>query len=32
MYAKGGKGVFKVELRTAEVEPRFEICHDAIAA
>ena len=24
--AKGGKGVFKAELRAAEVDPRFKIC------
>ena len=24
--AKGGKGVFKAELRPAEVDPRFDIC------
>ena len=29
MYGKGG--VFKAELRVAEVDPRFKICRDAIA-
>ena len=30
--AKGDRGVvFKAELRAAEVDPRFEICRDAIA-
>ena len=31
MYGKGGLGVFKAELRGAEVDPRFEICRDANA-
>ena len=31
MYGKGGFGVFKAELRAAEVDPHFEICRDAIA-
>ena len=31
MYSKGGEGVFKAELQVAEVDPRFEICCDAIA-
>ena len=26
MYGKGGYGVFKAELRAAEVDPRFDIC------
>ena len=29
MYGKGG--VFKAELRVAEVDPRFKICRDANA-
>ena len=31
MYCKGEKGVFKAELRAAEVDPRFKNCRDAIA-
>ena len=26
MYGKGVSGVFKAELRAAEVDPRFKIC------
>ena len=31
MYGKEGQGVFKAELRAAEVDPRFEICREPIA-
>ena len=31
MYGKGVSGVFKAELRAAEVDPRFEVCRDAMA-
>ena len=31
MYGKGGKGVFKAELRADVVDPNFKICRDAIA-
>ena len=31
MYGKGVKGAFKAELQVAKVDPRFEICRDAIA-
>ena len=31
MYGKGGSGVFKAELRAAEVDPYFEICRYVIS-